>query len=48
MITSCLIITAWCAPMPLAASVAITVIAAVRFCCKALLVLAKVVAEVKD
>ena len=27
---------------------AITVIAAVRFCCKALLVLAKAVAEVKD
>ena len=48
MITSCLIIAAWCAPMPLAASIAITIIAGVRFCLKALLTLVKVIAEVKD
>ena len=48
MITSCLIITAWCAPMPLAASIAITVIASVRFCLKAVLGFGRIIAEVKD
>lgn len=48
MITACLITIAWCAPMPLGASVAITVVASVRFCLKAVLTFAKIIAEAGD
>lgn len=36
MITTCLIITAWTAGMPLWASITVTVLAGVRFFCKCL------------
>lgn len=45
MITTCLIIIAWAASLPLWASITITVLASVRFLWKALRLLLKVLDE---
>lgn len=42
MITTCLIITAWTAGMPLWASITVTVLAGVRFFCKCLVPFLKI------